>query len=232
MHSKACSVPMAQQYRSSSVGLLSTSRPVRRVITKSRKRVVGYFASPKCDALIEWESQLERDYLTLLEMDPHVVHFVAQPVRLAYELEGRFRTYVPDFCVQYRDRKVIAEVKCDRDAADPENQRLFAVFHERFAEQGLQYEVVTESAIRIQPRLGNARLLLRYRGMSVPAEFRFALDLLLSGHRDLTLAEIESRFPEPHCREWIFSLATTGKVRIDLNKPIADSIIVARGETL
>ena len=45
----------------------------RRVITRSPTRTVGRFPSLKGNCMIHWESQLERDFVYLLEFDRAVL---------------------------------------------------------------------------------------------------------------------------------------------------------------
>src|SRR5260370_5193537 len=56
--------------------------PVRKVITRRTKRVVGDFPSVKNGRQVLWESPLELDLCRLLEVSPDVVAFHAQPERM------------------------------------------------------------------------------------------------------------------------------------------------------
>jgi hypothetical protein len=166
-------------------------KPVRRVVTKRRKRIVGKVVSAKMGRLIPWESQLERDYMYLLEANPQVIAYFAQPERLPYLLRGQRHTYVPDLEIVWTDnRRSIEEVKYEEDAADPENQEAFAVFRRLYAEDGITYRVVTETTIRRQPQLSNVRKLLRHRlCRPSPAQMK-AVDRLISGTRSATYDEL------------------------------------------
>lgn len=166
-------------------------RPVRRVVTKRRKRVVGKVVSAKMECLVPWESQLERDYMYLLEADPQVIAYFAQPERLPYHLRGQPHTYVPDLEIVWMgNRRSIEEVKYEEDAADPENQEAFAVFRRLYAENGITYRVVTETTIRRQPQLSNIRKLLRHRlCRPSPAQMK-AVDRLISRTRSATYDEL------------------------------------------
>jgi hypothetical protein len=195
--------------------------PVRRVVTKSRKRVVGYFASAKNDALIPWESQIERDYFRLLEADPKVSSFRAQPERLHYVLEGRRRTYVPDVEVRTADRVYIDEVKTDADAEDAENRTLFEQFAGIYAGRGYAYRVVVESVIRRQPRLANAEKLLKYRRHRPPADLQWRLERVFAGGSGFPLgrAVIEA---ERHGDglPGIAVLLLRGVLTLDIDRPL------------
>ncbi len=169
-------------------------KPVRRVVTKRRKRIVGKVVSAKMECLIPWESQLERDYMYLLEANPQVIAYFAQPERLPYLLHDRRHTYVPDIeIVWVGNHRSIEEVKYEEDAADPENQEAFAVFRRLYAERGITYRVVTERTIRRQPQLSNVRKLLRHRlCQPSPAQMkavgRLASELRLTTYDELVKA--------------------------------------------
>jgi hypothetical protein len=47
-----------------------------------------------------WESQIERDYIYLLEIDTDVISYKSQPFFLNYMKEGKTRKYTPDFWVK------------------------------------------------------------------------------------------------------------------------------------
>ena len=77
----------------------------RKVISRSRGRVTGKFASMKMRATIYWESQLERDAIMLMEVDPLVLAYYEQPFILEYRHEGEIHNYTPDLLVEFDDRK-------------------------------------------------------------------------------------------------------------------------------
>ena len=60
----------------------------RRVITRGPTRVVGKFPSVKSGRSHHWESQLERDRMHQLELDPTVIEFREQPETLTLEVDG------------------------------------------------------------------------------------------------------------------------------------------------
>ncbi len=166
-------------------------KPVRRVVTKRRKRMVGQIVSAKMQRLVPWESQLERDYLYLLEADPQVIAYFAQPERLPYLLHGRRHTYVPDLeIVRVGDHRSIEEVKYEKDAADPENQEAFAIFRRLYAERDISYRVVTEATIRRQPQLSNVRKLLRHRFCFPSPTQMKAIGRMVSGVRSAPYDEL------------------------------------------
>jgi hypothetical protein len=63
------------------------------------------------NASIWWESQLERDYIYLLEIDTDAVAYCEQPFTIAYDRHNRRKKYTPDFLVERRCSKQVIEVK-------------------------------------------------------------------------------------------------------------------------
>ncbi|BCN08914.1 hypothetical protein RPSD_07990 [Ralstonia solanacearum] len=72
--------------------------PVRR-IPKNYLFVTGRHASPHADEVFEFESILEKEYMLLLDSDPHLESYDVQPVEIPL---SRGRSYVPDLLVTYR----------------------------------------------------------------------------------------------------------------------------------
>ena len=136
---------------------------VRKITNKGCKKIIGKFPSLKLGRLIWWESQIERDYIYLLEFDPAVISYEEQPIRISYHLNGKERHYTPDFLVRQADRNLIVEVKQEKEALKEENQRLFNIVGAICARDDYEFIVVTDKMIRVQPRLDNIKLLTRYQ---------------------------------------------------------------------
>lgn len=118
----------------------------------------------------EYESLLERDFLTLLRVDNSVDSFITQPVKIPYLLEGRARSYTPDVLVKFRPdsqgmvrRTTLFEVKPQEYADHPDDELAakLAAANLFCPSQGWEFKIVTEEDIDT-PRLGNANFLLRY----------------------------------------------------------------------
>jgi hypothetical protein len=56
----------------------------RKITNKGSLKVIGKFPSLKMNTAIWWESQLERDYIYLLEIDPDVLFYQGQPFTITY----------------------------------------------------------------------------------------------------------------------------------------------------
>jgi hypothetical protein len=212
------------------------SQPVRKVVTKRTKRVVGYFSSVKMSGLVPWESYLEYDYLCLLEVDNTISTFAAQPELLLYPYEGKIRRYYPDLRIGEANRtRRVVEVKYQSDADDSDNKELFDVFRDIYASRKVRYDVVTERTIRQQPRLANARLLLEARDSTPSKQLLLQLAEAFTVHRPATLGDLEAtlRFPSTR-RGDLFGMALRGHFDIDITRtPLsADSRVFGRIEHL
>ena len=129
-------------------------------------RVNGRFASRKMGKALPWESQIEKDFIVLSELDPTIAAIHPQPLRVEYRLNGERHTYVPDFALVTTEQIEIHEVKPDDKVT--ELTAIFAAVAPVFADQGMVFCIARESAIRVEPRLGNAWMLWRGLHVSVP----------------------------------------------------------------
>lgn len=185
----------------------------RRVVRRSTHRVVGRFQSLKSGRTVHWESQLERDLLVLMEIDPGILEFREQPLTVRFEEGGRERRYTPDFLVRKAHGLHVVEVKPAALAAKPEWQELFARMIEHFAAEGATYEVLTDQEICRQPRLANAGLLLRYQRHEVAPGVAESLRARLDGGA-LTLKEVGERVAD------VYALLARNILATDLDRPI------------
>lgn len=144
-----------------------------RKIGVSRFYMRGYVASRKGLPSQQAESLLEHDFLTLLEYDPRVERFVAQPFTIEWnDKNGKRRKYTPDVIVKYSClaqfhepwlKTTIFEVK-PRNKLKEDWDELRPKFRAAIGwakEFGCTFHLVTEQEIRT-PFLQNARHLLSY----------------------------------------------------------------------
>src|ERR1043165_2791519 len=132
------------------------------------KKFIGKFPSFRLNIVLWFESLLERDYLCLLEFDYlDVISFREQPGRIYYTLDGKRRRYTPDFYVERKKKRQIIEVKAEAKAQEEKYRTLFRIASIICSREGYDFEVVTETFIRIQPRLYNIKLLLRYQRIPI-----------------------------------------------------------------
>jgi hypothetical protein len=196
----------------------------RKITNKGTKKVIGKFPSLKMNRSIWWESQLERDYIYLLEFDPEVCSYMEQPCRIRYVLDGKERSYTPDFLVVRSYVHQIIEVKPEHQAAKEENIALFRVVAPLFQRDGYEFLVVTDAAIRIQPRLDNIKLFTKYSRTTIDPQHRIACHEFFVGKHKASLGELGQFFSDRGVgMQVVYALAYYGILIIDLMKPISFS---------
>ena len=88
---------------------------VRKIPVQSRS-VAGYFHSVKNNRIVEFESQLEKNFFYLLEFDDEVLEYESQPVKIEGTFNGRKVTYIPDVLVYRKNHtEQLVEVKYTKE---------------------------------------------------------------------------------------------------------------------
>lgn len=199
---------------------------VRR-ITNGGKKVIGKFPSRKMGRAVWYESQLERDYIYLLEIDADVIAFKEQPFKIKYLLGKESHTYTPDFLVNRTDRRQVIEVKEEKEAKKEENQAFFNRMALICQEDGLDYLVATDTSIRQQPRLGNVKVLHKYSRIPVTHEHHIHAYAFFSGQSEATLSEVMGFFVSRGAsRQVVYALIYWGVLWIDISVPFGPESIV------
>ena len=178
---------------------------------------------------VPWESQLELDFLRLMEVDNSVTAFYAQPEICHYQLKGKEHRYFPDLRVERADRSVrMVEIKFQEKADTPENKERFALIEALYAERGISFEVVTETVIRRQPRLANAKLLLEAREFTPSERLCLRVAEAFAVRRPATLGDLEAVLGfSPARRGELYAMAMCGYFDIDIeNAPLSANSLI------
>jgi hypothetical protein len=160
-------------------------KPTRR-ITKSHCSVTGKKPSIKTGKSHQFESTLERDYISLLEFDDQVVSYIEQPLIIYYFHDGKDRTYTPDFLTIYNPssntKPLLSEIKykADLQLHRSEYQPKFDAAIKFADENGYQFTVITEEDIRTV-YLQNAVFLNRFLHTEIDRDQASFLLASLSG---------------------------------------------------
>lgn len=126
-------------------------------------RLVGRFPSIKNGRQVEYESQIERDFIYRLEACPFVNEYWEQPPAISYHHEGALHSYTPDFVVSAVSGEFYAEIKPDQVLKDPiEMARLLSI-RRALAAKKKHFRLFTASEIRRSPWLENAELVNDFR---------------------------------------------------------------------
>lgn len=219
------------EYRAQSLGKFPkpyiAGDPVRKVVTKRKKRVTGWISSTKMDGLVPYESFIERDQIYRFEVDNAVRAYFAQPEVLVYPFNGSPRKYYPDFRVDYWTGEThIVEVKSEEDANDPENMEVFDVLKRVYAGQGRTFRVSTDKEIRHKYALPNATALLEFRDRKPSPEFAQRVDEVFHLRSPRTVGELEAFLGLDRAdRGILYGMAARGhfSIAIDEMKLCADS---------
>ncbi len=136
----------------------------RKINNKGPGRVTGLFPSVKLGRMVEWDSQIERDYLYYLEFDDDVIEYSEQPIKFKYTLNHRYRDYYPDFEIRRMStsRLKYVEIKKESKLKNDEIRIKYSAIASAMAEAGHDFELVTEKSLRVEPRYSNLTLLNKY----------------------------------------------------------------------
>ncbi len=104
--------------------------------------------------ILEYESQLEHDFLLLLDHDPNCIDLQPQPAKILYKTEsGREATLYPDCWAIFKDgREFLFDVKSEnryRKMTEDVNWKIKIKAIQKFCKKrGWTYQVITERKIR------------------------------------------------------------------------------------
>ena len=193
----------------------------RTITNAGSNKVIGKFPSVKMNEVIWWESQIERDYIYLLEIDPDVISYKSQPFSLNYWYLGKKRKYTPDFWVQRPDKEQVIEVKPASKINSQKNTALWKKITTLCEEKGWEFIVVTDEMIRIQPQLDNIKLLYKYA--RTPLSFHNYLDCKLYFLEQKIISFKQAAFDLASSgisHHQLYKLLYTGWLETDLSQPI------------
>jgi len=171
-------------------------------------------------------SDLELQWLELVEVLPDVKGYASQPKTFEFELEGKRRLYTPDTRIDLAGGKtVFTEVKPLEIAERQEMLALWPVLKRAIGATGADFKVVTEEIIRAEPCRENVTFLNLYRTVDIPDPVYFELQALLADTGAATIAELAD-FVGGEGRVWIYGLIFHHVLQIDLDAPLTDASLV------
>lgn len=199
----------------------------RKITNKGSKKVIGTFPSLKMDELIWSESQLELDYIYLLEFDPEVLSFQEQPFPIFYERAGKRHRYTPDFLVERPTGIQLVEVKTEEQRTKEKNVYLFNAVTPVIRWRGYEFLIATERMIRAQPRLENIKLLTKYSRTPIDPHHQTYCHELLGRNQKLSLDQVIRFFgAKGEGAQVIYSLLYHGFLSTDLTVPLGPNSVV------
>jgi hypothetical protein len=147
----------------SSLVKIDSGGPMRRIPLSRRSHITGF--QPVPTGVVEHESALERDFVTLATFADPTAKITSQPVTIRFDDGGRLRRYTPDFLVRWSDgQSDLVEVKYRTDlrAFWTKLKPGFAAARDWAREHGACFRIATDRSIRV-PRLENAKRLVPLR---------------------------------------------------------------------
>lgn len=200
--------------------------PVRK-IPKNYRNVTGVHASDKSIGDAQFESTLERDFLTLLEFHPDVERFEVQPKAIHWkDASGKPRKHTPDVLVMFKpDLKLtpwLCEIKYRSDIFENWSQykpkfKAGISFAKRV---GWRYRLITEVEVRT-PYLANCRFLTGFKFQN-PQERDIHLLLERLAHLGQStpaalLSSIDpNKYAQAHLMPTLWHLIATHQIDVDL----------------
>lgn len=147
----------------------------RQVVTRSPHRTVGRInrCSHFQKSPIDYESQLEKQFVLLAMLCPAVVEIRHQPFTLKLDDPG-YKKYTPDFLVTLGDGSfAVVEIKPKSKIA--KEIRRFDVICAELTQKNLPFLVITDQEIEHGKRNKQAESILRYVNWKIAEEVRSAV---------------------------------------------------------
>jgi hypothetical protein len=177
------------------------------------------YVTLKCVGAPLYRSRSARDYACVLDLDPDVVSWQCFTYLLGDNNSDR--KFTIDFVVETAAGQAMVEI-WERPPED-----LWWV-KETSRQAGYRYEAVFMPELRKQPRLQNAKDLIRYAGYDAPLGDRIRLSAALGDLGTLTLAECLEAVRDGRPMQTMAALILQGHVEVDLDEALLGPDTVVR----
>ena len=181
--------------------------------------------------MLQWESLNELNAFRLLDCDPDVTAFAEQPCEIVYLDDGQMKQHFPDIYVETAVSRGLWEVKSESEASQIEFSQRAEVLALGLAAYGFTYRVVLDRELGQEPRLQNAKTILRFgRRITNGDEFEYVKTVLKQDRKVSWADACNGRFGR--CgREIVCHLVLQGVLSVEMDSPIrATSQFLARKE--
>lgn len=163
----------------------ATDRIMKRAITDARQFGPGSLPTVRCQGTPRFRTQLARDLGCLLDVDPDVAAWECLPCAVTLSgSTGKRQRHVPDFRVWMSDGSTVL-----MDAIPISGSVSGITGLQAIDLAADRYEQMPEHDIRIEPRLSNARELLRYAGVQVSLSDRIRFLAVLDEYGPTPISE-------------------------------------------
>lgn len=192
-----------------------------------RRRVSGMTPSIKMNKAVPWRRPEERDLGFLLELDPNVDSYQPLPHRVAIMVGSKERYHYPSYEVRSGKRTAIVDAVPGRREKDPDRQRLNRLLAAFYQSRRIAYQAVPSTAIRLEPRLSNARHILDCRSFTVDDRLRDIVVQALSDGTSTTIAGLENMLAsELYVGRAVCRMALDGQLSLGLGARTPKEMLV------
>ena len=172
-----------------------------------------------------WDSPAELNWFRLLECNAAVLEFVEQPCTIYYRLDGADHRHIPDSLVRTANSRVLWEVKTAADASKPDVASRTRLMVEQLPHHGYQYSVALAEDLRREPRLSNARLLLRHGRAPLSFEQKEYCRRLLEADVALQWSDVVEGLHTPFSLKLACRLVLEGTLHLNLDQPLDGQVL-------
>lgn len=192
----------------------------RRVVTRSRFRPTGKYPSWKMGRMLQWESMNELHAFRLLDCDPRVTAFTEQPCEIVYVDGAETKRHYPDIYVETDSSQELWEVKAECEASLSEVLTRTQLLSRGLQQYGFTYRIVLDHELAKQPRLDNAKTMLRYGRRTASDNEREYVRLVLKRNGHLSWSEVCTGFLGTRGRKIVCRLVLEGVLSFDMDSAL------------
>lgn len=203
-------------------------KPARKVIRKGdRNHFVGLFASRINQALVPFESNLERDACSLFESFSEIQSYRSQPYRIRLWYADGIRNVYPDFEVTKHSGEIlVVDVKRSHSAKSSRFLQRINELSFHCHQRGMGYFLLTEEEIRGN-RIKNARWLLSLCHGCAHQRVVDSLWQWLDSLEPLTLGEVFQNIAGyPSVRTALAELILDGHIAVDWENELLNQTVI------
>jgi hypothetical protein len=203
--------------------------PSRKIPRRGSKKNIGKFPSFKMRKTLWWEALTERDAMFLFEYDREVTSYEEQPAPIFYTLNDKRHRYTPDFRVVRGEQIEIVEVKPEDKLESEELKEVFSQIRQECERVGQKFIVITDKMIRVEPKLGNIKMLYGYAMIPILLRHQVLCQKFFKTKREARLEALADFFTSERIedpKQTVYALVYHGYLEIDFMKTIEfDSVI-------
>lgn len=175
-----------------------------------------------------YHSDLERDFIWWASLIPNLVSLKAQPTTFTYETDDGPREYTPDFHLEFSDRRdLYVEVKPSKFLAGPELRARLALIKPAIEQAGADFQCITETVLRREPRYNNICVLQHYRSFRPPVKLARLIEFEFSKRDEIPMSDLRAIAEDSLLlRDSVRSLILRRWLVTDLDQPLSDQSVI------